>query len=315
MSNSIHTSRPTFDREGNKRIPRFSRLDEDHIKAIETCMRTYPFLTSRLEVHLPGHRSKQIFEREKLLVWPKFDRRPANFLIFINGFAPCLWDPTRQEGITFRWILSPGFGLKGPTVCLANLLKGQSVLQIEDLLIYEGLDLWTQQTFSSRWTQLNAFWNRLPADQPLLAVKPQIVEPISIADWESHYDSSLSWILQPEAARSQRFYWWDSITPKKETTYIAPTMKRAPTVQVQICALAKPYTAIGLPDAYTLEASDGKNIGIAAVSTMALSQELRSHSSAKVEVIWNEEFNKYQITKLLPSEIPISGSSFFRTPK
>jgi len=186
------------------------------------------------------------------------------------------------------------------------------VLQIEDLLIYENEDLWTHQTFSSRWTQLNAFWNRLPADQPLLAVKPQIVEPISIADWDSHYDSSLSWILQPEGARNQRFYWWDSITPKKETTYVAPTMKRATTVQVQICALAKPS---GLPDAYTLEASDGKPIGIAAVSTMALSQELRSSASSKVEVAWNEEFNKYQITKILPSEIPVSGPSFFRTPK
>lgn len=318
MQTSIHTSKPNFDRNGNKRIPRFSRLDEDHIKAIETCMTRYPFLTGRLEVHLPGHRAKQIFEREKLVVWPKFDRRPANFLIFINGFAPCMWDPSRQEGITFRWILPPGFGVAGPTVCLANLLKGESVLQVEDLLLYEGQDLWTSQSFSNRWTQLGAFWNRLPSDQPLLAVKPRIVEPIAIQDWEEQYDGSLSWIIQPEAARSQRFYWWDSVTPKKESTYVAPTMRRAPEVQVQICALAKPYTAIGLPDAYTLEAGDGKHIGIAAVATMALSQQLRAQSATsgiKVEVAWNEEFHKYQITKLLAEEVPISGSSFFRSSK
>jgi hypothetical protein len=95
-------------------------------------------------------------------------------------------------------------------------------------------------------------------------------------------------------------------------------MRRAPEVQVQICALAKPYTAIGLPDAYTLEAGDGKHIGIAAVATMTLSQQLRAHPTAtgiKVEVVWNEEFHKYQITKLLADEVPISGSSFFRSSK
>jgi hypothetical protein len=94
-------------------------------------------------------------------------------------------------------------------------------------------------------------------------------------------------------------------------------MRRAPEVQVQICALAKPYTAIGLPDAYTLEAGDGKHIGIAAVATMALSQQLRTSAATavKVEVVWNEEFHKYQITKLLAEEVPVSGSSFFRSSK
>ena len=78
MSHSITNSRPQFNSQQRSVVPRFNRLDEDHIKAIETCMTRYPFLAGRLEVHLPGHRAKQIFEREKLVVWPKFDRRPAN---------------------------------------------------------------------------------------------------------------------------------------------------------------------------------------------------------------------------------------------
>jgi len=226
-----------------------------------------------------------------------------------------MWDPSRQEGLTFRWILPPGFGSN--TVCLANLLKGESVLQIEDLLIYEGKDLWTTQTFSDRWTQMRHFWNRLPAIQPLLAITPRIVEPISLEDWEQAYDASLSWIIQPDGARSQRFYWWDSVTPKKEVVYRAPTLTRAPEIQVQVCALAKPYTKIGLPDAYQLEAGDNSFIGIASIATMALSQQMRvlcksETDSAHVEVVWNEEFRKYQITKVLSSEIPVSAASFFR---
>ena len=312
---SIQNSRPQFDREGNVRIPRFSRLDEDHIQAIATVVQRLP---QRFEVHLPGHRAKQIFEREKLLVWAKFDRRPTCLLLFIDGFAPALWDPSRQEGLTFRWILPPGFGLKGPTVCLANLLKGESVLQIEDLVVYEGTDLWSSQTFTSRWNQLRHFWNRLPPDQPLIAVKPRIVEPLSIASWSTHYDNSLSWIIQPDTAGSQRFYWWDSVTPKNDTAYRTPVLNRSPDIQILLCALAKPYAKIGLPDAYSLEAEAGKHIGIASISTMALSQEMRAKSKdvpegLKVEVKWNDEFEKYQIVKILEQRTPISAASFFRS--
>jgi len=308
----MHATKPREDREGNKRIPRFARLETSHVEAIETCVRRFPVLSNRLEVHLPGHRARQIFEREKLLVWPKFDRRPACFLFFLEGFAPCLWDPSRQEGLTFRWILPPGFCVAGATVCLANLLKGESVLQIEDLLVYEGKDLWTSQPFSERWAQMRHFWNRLPAEQPLLAITPRIVEPISLADWDQAYDASLSWIIQPESPRSQRFYWWDSVTPKKEVIYRAPTMVRAPEIHVQICALAEPYTKIGLPDAYQLKAGDGSVIGIASIATMALSQQMRTLKEAHVEVVWNDEFRKYQITKVLHSDTPVSAASFFR---
>lgn len=308
--------RPQFDRDGNRRVPRFSRLDEEHIKAIETITRNLSIArlhaSQRFEVHLPGHRAKQIFEREKLLVWAKFDRRPTCLLVFIDGFAPALWDPSRQEGLTFRWILPPGFGLKGPTVCLANLLKGESVLQIEDLIVYEGTDLWATHPFSSRWTQLGHFWSRLPPDQPLLAVKPRIVEPISIANWNTYYDNSLSWIIQPEAAGSQRFYWWDSVTPKTETAYRTPVLQRSPDIQVLVCALAKPS---GLPDAYSLEADNGKRIGIASISTMALSQEMRAIKNTggvKVEVKWNDDFEKYQIVKILDEKTPVSAASFFK---
>jgi hypothetical protein len=107
------------------------------------------------------------------------------------------------------------------------------------------------------------------------------------------------------------------VTPVAPSTFRAPAIRRDAEIHVQICALAKPNLLIGLPDAYTLEAGDGKHIGIAAVATMALSQQLRAQPAAgiKVEVVWNEEFHKYQITKLLADEVPVSGSSFFRSSK
>jgi hypothetical protein len=94
-------------------------------------------------------------------------------------------------------------------------------------------------------------------------------------------------------------------------------LQRSPELQVLICALAKPYTKIGLPDAYSLEADGNKHIGIASISTMALSQEMRAKSKdmpgIKVEVKWNEEFEKYQIVKILEQGTPVSAASFFRS--
>lgn len=304
---------------GIKQAPRFTRLDATHAEAIERCLRSYPALQGRMEIHLPGARASALFGKEKLLVWPKFDRRPVCFLLFLEGFAPALWDPSRQEGFTLRWMLPPGFCIRGPTICLANLLVSESVLQVEDLVVSEGVDLWSTASFSSRWEKLRVFWARLPADQPLLAVKPRVVEPIALADWSAHYDATLSWIVQPDTPKSQRFFWWDTVTPKTGPSYRAPALKRAPEVLVQICASVKPAPRLSLPDAYMLYNGEGGEIGLAAISSLKLSQELRAAFEAeatrkagiRAEVAWNAEFEKYQIVRVLAADTPVSAGSYF----
>ena len=46
-----------------------------------------------MEIHMPFGRAKPAFSKDRLWVWPKFDKRPAGFLIFMEGFAPCIWYP------------------------------------------------------------------------------------------------------------------------------------------------------------------------------------------------------------------------------
>jgi hypothetical protein len=193
------------------------------------------------------------------------------------------------------------------------------VLQVEDLVVSEGADLWSTLPFSSRWEKLRTFWARIPADQPLLAVTPRVVEPIALTDWAAHYDATLSWIIQPEGPKAQRFFWWDVVTPKSGPTYRAPALKRAAEITVQVCALVKPAPRMGLPDTYMLYNGEGGQIGLAGISSLKLSQELRAAfvteatclAGLKTEVAWNAEFEKYQITKLLPAETPVSAGSFF----
>ena len=306
-------SRPRFD-ETQKKVPRFRRLDNENIKTLESTFADYPFLQGRVEIHLPFNKAKSSFANDTIWVWPKFDRRPATYLVFQEDQPTCIWDPSRQEGMTLRWLLPPGFCSKGPTICLANLLAGESTIQIEDLLVYEGKDLWSTLKFSDRWEKLRSIWTRLPADQPLLSVTPRIVKPFSLQEWQENYDSSLSWIFQPEVVRSPRWYWWDSVTKVEKKEYIPPTLTRRTEVMTLLCALCKPYTKLGLPDTYILECQEGTPIGIAGIATLGLSKILRSEmlpTGIPVEVIWNEEFGKYQIVRTLPAGSIISSESFF----
>ena len=309
-STEIHTDKP--------KLPRFRRLDNEHISAIESLFRAYPFLSQRVEIHMPFSRAEPTFRSGTVWMWPKFDKRPVGYLIFMAGFAPCIWYPERQEGMTFRWLLPPTFCQTGPTVCLANILAGESVLQIEDIIVDEGKDLWSTHIFSKRWEALRALWERLPPDQPLLAFQPQIVKPIALHDWNLHYNSAIYWIIQPDHVRQPRWYWKDVVTVSthRPIEFIAPVLKRNKDILSTLCAYCTPYTKSSLPDTYTLLSQEKTNLGFASIPSIGLSMELRKRFSEQVEgipveVTWNSSFQKYQIMRIMPEGTAISNASFF----
>jgi hypothetical protein len=314
MSQSIHSTAPHFEK---KKVPRFRRLDNDHISAIESLSKQFLFLKDRVEIHMPFSRAKNTFSSGSVWLWPKFDKRPVGYLLFLDGFPPCIWYPERQEGMTFRWLLPPTFCQAGATVCLANILAGESVLQIEDIVIYEGVDLWSTLPFSQRWEKLRSFWTSLPPDQPLLAFQPQIVKPISLADWPSHYNPAIYWIIQSDHMKQPRWYWKDTVTlpehPVKE--FIAPMLKRSHEMATTLCARCVPYDKAVLPDTYSLLTQEGPSVGIASIPTLHMSLELRRIIAEKKEVIvevsWKEDFSKYQILRILPDGTPATPGSFF----
>lgn len=315
MSKSIHSTAPQFEKQ---KIPRFRRLDNDHISAIESLFKQFPFLNERVEIHMPFNRAKNTFSTGTVWLWPKFDKRPVGYLIFMEGFAPCIWYPERQEGMTFRWLLPPNFCQKGATICLANILAGESVLQIEDIVISEGKDLWSHMTFSQRWNKLRDFWQSLPADQPLLAFKPRVVKPISLDQLPLHYDASIYWIIQPDHYKQPRWYWKDTVTipDHKPVEFIAPMLKRGTEIPNIMVAYLTPYAKAILPDTYSLFSQEGVSLGVASISTLYLSLEIRKVMTDKtqgipVEVKWNENFNKYQVVRIMPDETPITTASFF----
>lgn len=308
--------RTTVVSEERTKTQRFQRLDKEHMQALDTVFREYEILQGRMEVHLPYHKAKKAFGQDSLWVWPKFDKRPATYLIFMDGFPPCIWDPTRQEGLTLRWLLPPNFCERGPIVCIANMLPGEGVIQIEDLLVLEERELWAIMPFSERWEKLRQLWRRIPSDQPLLALKPRIVRPLSLAEWREHYDASLSWIIQHDIPNQPRWFWWDVVTKKETAEYRAPTLSRKKEVTTLVCALCRPYTKLNLPDTYMLTSNEGAQVGIPSISTIDMSMALKKavaepSEGVPVEVAWCEEFEKYKIVQILPQNTPISAHSFF----
>jgi len=314
MSASVHSTTPHFEKQ---KVARFHRLDNTHISAIESLYRMYPFLKQRVEIHMPFHHAKSTFSTGKVWLWPKFDKRPVGYLIFLNGFAPCIWYPERQEGMTLRWMLPPTFHQHGPTVCLANILAGESLLQIEDIVVYQGKDLWSNTVFSKRWTIVSDFWSSLPPHQPLLAFKPQIVKPIALSEWHLHYNPSIYWIIQPDHYGHARWYWKDTTIEHNKNEFVPPKLKRNPEILTTLCAFCTLYTKAVLPDTYTLLSQEGKNLGVASIPTLEMSKELRALFLEKkvtgipVAVIWHDGFKKYQITSILQDDTTITTSSFF----
>lgn len=291
--------------------PRFQAIEPEHRRAIEELYSSFPFLRGRMEIHLPYSRAKNVLSRDTAWVWAKFDKRPTAYLIFLKGFPVCLWSPDRQEGQTFRWIIPPNFTERGATICMANLLVGESVLQIEDLLIFQGQNIWSTQKFSERWQALLQLWNSMPTEQPLLTFKPRLVEPIPLKDWKTAYDASLSWIIQSDSKGQPRWFWWDVVTPRVKREYRAPTIQRYPGVPTMAVAEARPHSTL-LPDTYTLFSSDAKSLGVAAVSGMELSQELRKVAGKiLVEVVWECDFNKFRIVRIMPPGSPIAPHNTF----
>ena len=315
-----HTPLNTSEPHGQqKKLPRFRRLDTDHISAIESLFAQHPFLKSRVEIHMPFARAAPTFRETAIWLWPKFDKRPVGYLIFLDGHPPCIWFAERQEGLTFRWMLPPSFSSAGGTVCFANILAGESVLQIEDIVVHAGEDLWSNVPFSERWERLRAFWASLPPHQPFLAFTPRVVEPIRLIDWPQHYNPSLYWTIQADCCRQPRWYWKDVVTAPSHAParYIAPVLKRSHEIAQMLCALCLPYQKTVLPDTYELEAQDGESLGLASIRDLAMSQRLRTHFKAHpmeglaVEVTWNNTFRKYQIVRILPEGTPITTVGFF----
>ena len=99
----------------------------------------------------------------------------------------------------------------------------------------------------------------------------------------------------------------------KPTTQPQPRV-HSTTIQMQRCArlILDPRTS--LPDSYLLESIDGP-IGRICVPKLSQSQEFRKLFETKkelfVDVNWNSNFKKYEVSKIISDTIPLSAGTMF----
>jgi hypothetical protein len=143
------------------------------------------------------------------------------------------------------------------------------------------------------------------------------VNAIPLHQWSLHYDAAIYWIIQPNHYKQPRWFWKDTVTvpEHKPVEFIAPVIKRGTEILNILVAAIEPYSKAVLPDTYTLLSQENVNLGVASISTLDLSLDIRKAITNKpfipVEVKWNESFNKYQVLRIMPEDTPITTASFF----
>lgn len=241
---------------------------------------------------------------------------------------------------------SPSLYNNNGSVFAATLAVPDSTLWIEDILVKEGVNLWTSNSFSKRWAALKAwFENEWTEDAHLqrgLIIKPRHPGPLSSFNSEP----GDTWDFIPEEAGKRRLLWKDKRLekvvlsnypqkPRPQNTFhdkrqtnvkqIAPLKAEEP---VKIGVLDTYFPALQLPgdgsiiaiakregtETYSLFSAEKELLDppLAVVRKMVLSLALRTHcvEQTKVKVEWNKSFDRWEIIDV-NVQMPVSPKTAF----
>jgi hypothetical protein len=244
---------------------------------------------------------------------------------------------------------SPSIYNSGGSVFAATLNVSDSTLWIEDILVFQGQNIWLNQTFSKRWLILkNWFENDWAEDTNLqrgLIIKPR--QPLPLASFTS--EPGDVWEFIPEDAGKRRLMWKDkrlhSVTipsyPQKEQPRRQRNHEVKPhqgqeqlivepkVVQIgvldtyfpslpqendgSLIAVAKKETG---PDVYSLYSAESKPLGLAVIRKMVLSLAMRQHCQnepIRVRVEWCTAFDRWEILDVNVNRATSPISAFNKT--
>lgn len=198
----------------------------------------------------------------------------------------------------------------GLTVFSATLVASARRLALEDTYLWKGRNVFADEAFSARWA-LAIQWL-----EHYCLLDPRLLSGVEVemAKWRSldSLKSGHSWDIQSEEPGNKRLFWiGQQQSPPTSPTIESPrTPAQAPTLEVgPLVAVA---TRDAGPEQWKLAAGDNTTLGRALVRTLAISEQLRSVTAAtvRVEVVWNKNFSKWEITGLTDSKATMSGEKF-----
>lgn len=232
-----------------------------------------------------------------LCVWPD-----QQCCVYISGEPPTAKRPTPRVALLRLRVdpqfFAPGAGL---TVFAASLSAAARRLWVEDTLIWKGRNV-SDETFTTRFRMASQWLEHY------CILDPRLVSGIEIemARWEQldHIVPTGTWELQADEASRRRLLWIanHADTPLDHALTAAPSTAAAPAAAPKLDG--GPLVAIATresgPDQWGLTSADGVSLGKALIRTLEISSAMRSlkNSTARVEVMWNSVFKKWEIREI-----------------
>jgi hypothetical protein len=210
----------------------------------------------------------------------------------------------------------------GLTVFAATLSPSNRRLWIEDVVVWKGRALLTEETFQARWRLATQWVEHYCIQDPRLLGGVEV----ELAEWgalESVAPEG-SWDFVCADAVGARRLWWFARHSDTVAAAPAPVSVKSTSVAAPIASAAPrdpsaPLVAIATrepgPDRWALSSADGVALGHALVRTLKVSSALRTQktNTARVDVVWTSSFSKWEIVGLTGDVA--SHSSFFEAAK
>ena len=261
---------------------------------------------------------------EKVFVSSRLGPVPSGFII-LRGSSPAIfWNTKTGSAHIIRMPVDRRkLERVGSIVLSATYYSNERQVVIEDVLYYNGKNLWLEQAFSFRWNILKDICRHvLKPDIALQGFELSIAKYESLATWlnRKEYTGTYMWEFTIDKSSCRRLLWRPVVMatplPQLLTTipiaqpnvYIkqqeaAKIQQQPQHVPTKLIALIEKDMTTTLPDSYILYSAEHIAIGPPSVKKLSISIALRSilitKHTCKVEVSYNENFKKYEVIDVI----------------
>jgi len=263
--------------------------------------------------------------KDRIFVSSRLGPVPSGYLILRSGSPTIFWNKkTGSAHIVRIPIQRRDLEKVGSIVLSATYYSNERKMIIEDVLYYNGKNLWTESPFTKRWPVLkNISQTILKPDSASQGFELTIARLESLETWlKRHtYDDVFMWEFTIDKPSTRRLLWQPIKPVAKAEAQPQSQLNPKPEVQTQpkplqkLIASIEKDTTTTLPDSYILYAADHSQQGSPAVKKLTVSLALRSAltsaQSCKVEVNYNENFKKYEVTEIVGNTLHVASAESF----
>jgi hypothetical protein len=160
-------------------------------------------------------------------------------------------------------------------------------LVLEDILVWQGRDVWSSMPFHERWSSLMKQFvgSEFRVDEMLAGCKVELASYVSLSALEDPGEKAVVEIV-PDAPRNKRLIWMPASA--------APP----PAIEGDATYTARKEAGMG-PDVYAVYRGEVR-LGLALVRTLAISKALRlsGKSAIPIKAVHNKVFDKYEVLEV-----------------